>query len=229
MIFINKIIRKDKDRRKGKVSRFLAALAILPIMILKNRMNSSLFFLIILVQFILIHIVQGKTASAARHWTKSAPQTDLTTFAFASDSILLLWRSFPPQKQRRLILWCHHRSHRISGCKWCVHGHQLDDLDGGAGGAGGPRHHPPHHHPQGHEDQPHREGHPEVYRPSQRIQVNTRTFASNSMYETRGVVEHRRRNRQKRRHRSSLLFGGGNLFNSMPHYRFSTKMIWNKG
>ena len=44
MIFINKIIRKDKDRRKGKVRRFLAALAILPIMILKNRMNSSFSF-----------------------------------------------------------------------------------------------------------------------------------------------------------------------------------------
>ena len=44
MIFINKIIRKDKDRRKGNVRRFLATLAILPIMILKNRMNSSFSF-----------------------------------------------------------------------------------------------------------------------------------------------------------------------------------------
>ena len=40
--------------------------------------------------------------------------------------------------------------------------------------------------------------------------------------------DHWRRIRQKRRQRSSLLAGGQNLFNSMPHSRFSTKMIWKK-
>ena len=45
-----------------------------------------------MVEFILFfHIDWGKTASVARNWTKSAPQTDATTFAFASLSILLLW------------------------------------------------------------------------------------------------------------------------------------------
>ena len=34
-----------------------------------------------------------------------------------------------------------------------------------------------------------------------------------------------RRNRQKRRQRSSPLFEGRNSFNSMLHYRFSTRMI----
>ena len=36
-------------------------------------------------------IERGKTASAARNWTNFAPITDVTTFAFASLSILLLW------------------------------------------------------------------------------------------------------------------------------------------
>ena len=35
-------------------------------------------------------IVWGKTAGAAKNWINSAPQTDATTFAFASLSILLL-------------------------------------------------------------------------------------------------------------------------------------------
>ena len=39
----------------------------------------------------------------------------------------------------------------------------------------------------------------------------------------------RRRNRQKRRQRSSLLFGGWNFFHSLPHYRFSTRIIKRKG
>ena len=38
-------------------------------------------------------------------------------------------------------------------------------------------------------------------------------------------TNHRRRNRQKRRQRLSLLFVGRNSFNSLPHYRFSTRMI----
>ena len=42
-------------------------------------------------------------------------------------------------------------------------------------------------------------------------------------------VKHRRRNRQNRRQRSSLLFGGRSSFNSLPLYRFSTRMIWRKG
>ena len=40
------------------------------------------------------------------------------------------------------------------------------------------------------------------------------------------AVTNRKRNGQKSRQRSSLLFGGRNSFNSMPHYRFSTRMIW---
>ena len=40
-------------------------------------------------------------------------------------------------------------------------------------------------------------------------------------------LHHRRRRRQKRRQRSSLLFG--KWFNSMPHYRFSAKIIWGNG
>ena len=35
-------------------------------------------------------IDQGKTTSPARNWTNSAPQTDATTFALSSNSILLL-------------------------------------------------------------------------------------------------------------------------------------------
>ena len=34
---------------------------------------------------------RGKTDSVARYWTNSAPQTDATTFALPSVSILLLW------------------------------------------------------------------------------------------------------------------------------------------
>ena len=36
-------------------------------------------------------IDRGKTAGAARNWIKSTPQTDATTFALPSVSILLLW------------------------------------------------------------------------------------------------------------------------------------------
>ena len=44
------------------------------------------------VEFIIIfQMDRGKTASAARNWTKSAPQTEATTFVFAILSILLLW------------------------------------------------------------------------------------------------------------------------------------------
>ena len=34
---------------------------------------------------------------------------------------------------------------------------------------------------------------------------------------------------QKRRQRSSLLFGGQNWFNALPHYRLSARMIWRIG
>ena len=34
---------------------------------------------------------------------------------------------------------------------------------------------------------------------------------------------------QKRRQRSSLLLGGQKWFNSLPHYRFSARMIWRNG
>ena len=39
------------------------------------------------------------------------------------------------------------------------------------------------------------------------------------------LMAFQRKNRQKRRQRSSLLFGGQNSLNSLPHYRFSTRMI----
>ena len=45
-----------------------------------RKVEFSLFF----------QIDRGKTASAARNWINSAPQTEATTFAFASVSILLL-------------------------------------------------------------------------------------------------------------------------------------------
>ena len=49
---------------------------------LKENVELILFF----------QIDQGKTASAARNWTNSVvPQTDATTFALSSNSILLLW------------------------------------------------------------------------------------------------------------------------------------------
>ena len=35
--------------------------------------------------------------------------------------------------------------------------------------------------------------------------------------------------RREGKGRRSLLFGGRNSFNSMPHYKFSTRMIWSKG
>ena len=53
--------------------QFLAALDVLPWSIWEKRF-----------------IDQGKRAKAARNSTNSAPQTDVTTFAFASLSILLL-------------------------------------------------------------------------------------------------------------------------------------------
>ena len=73
--------RRIKTEQKTKVIasiweeefiKFLAALASLSRTILKNRMNSSNFFLTILVQLILlIKIVLSKTASAARNWINS--------------------------------------------------------------------------------------------------------------------------------------------------------------
>ena len=60
--------------------QFLTALAVLPRSIWKERLNSSYSF----------KIDRGKTTSAARNWTNTAPQTYSTTFAFASLSILLL-------------------------------------------------------------------------------------------------------------------------------------------
>ena len=48
------------------------------------------------VEFILFFQIDwGKTPSAARNWTNFVPQTDATTFAFSSNSILLLWCTGP--------------------------------------------------------------------------------------------------------------------------------------
>ena len=71
--------------------QFLATLAILHYRtILKKRMNSS-FFQIILVQFILFFKSSySRIASMARNWINSVPQTATTTFAFSSVSFLLL-------------------------------------------------------------------------------------------------------------------------------------------
>ena len=45
-----------------------------------------------LIQFLALVVLRWlKTASAARNLINFAPQTDATTFAFASVSILLLW------------------------------------------------------------------------------------------------------------------------------------------
>lgn len=52
-----------------------------------------------------------------------------------------------------------------------MHGQELDDLDGGAGGAAVRRHHRPRHPPQTTQDKPHREGYSAVHCPCQRIQV----------------------------------------------------------
>ena len=59
---------------------FLAAQAALPRSIWE-KVELLLFF----------KIDRGKIASAARNWINSVPQTDATTFAIASVSILLLW------------------------------------------------------------------------------------------------------------------------------------------
>ena len=45
----------------------------------------------------------GKTASAARSWMNSVPQTDATTFAFASLSILLPWEITFWKNTRRAV------------------------------------------------------------------------------------------------------------------------------
>ena len=53
-----------------------------------------------------LQINRGKTASAARNWTNFVPQTDATTFALSSNSILLLcmylWIKL---KQLKIIFW----------------------------------------------------------------------------------------------------------------------------
>ena len=54
--------------------------------------NFALVYLKEKVEFILFsQINRGKTASAARNWSNSVPQTDATTFALSSNSIILLW------------------------------------------------------------------------------------------------------------------------------------------
>ena len=85
-----------KSFKKGCVSvwgaqfiQFLAALGFFfPWSIRKKRLFLSFF-----------QINRGKTASVARNWINVVPQTDTTTFAFASASILLL--CFQLSKRRR--------------------------------------------------------------------------------------------------------------------------------
>ena len=59
----------------AEIITFLALLAVLPWSIWKKRLNSPYSF----------------KWTKARDWTKSASQTDATTFALSSNSILLLW------------------------------------------------------------------------------------------------------------------------------------------
>ena len=83
-------IKKDGNRRQGKGRRVCLEGKICSIpcrtscfasVDLKEKDEFNLFF----------KIDRGKIASAARNWINSVPQTDATTFAIASVSILLLW------------------------------------------------------------------------------------------------------------------------------------------
>ncbi len=65
------------------------------------------------------------------------------------------------------------RRYRASGGDKRLHGHELAGVDGGAGGPPPTRHPRPLRPPQDHQAQPHREGHPEVHRARQRVQVAT--------------------------------------------------------
>ena len=64
----------------AELLKFLAELAVLPWSVWKKQLNSSYSY----------KSTENKTAGAARNWTKSFPQKDAMTFAFASLSILLL-------------------------------------------------------------------------------------------------------------------------------------------
>ena len=63
-----------------KCVQFLVALSVLPRSFERKGWIQPFF-----------QIYRDKTASMARNWTNSAPQTDATTFALSSNSILLLW------------------------------------------------------------------------------------------------------------------------------------------
>ena len=69
---------------------FLAALAILPRTILKNRMNSSFSFKSSWYNssYSIIKIILGKTASAARNWLNSSLQTQATIFVAIATGML---------------------------------------------------------------------------------------------------------------------------------------------
>ena len=75
----------------AEIVQFLAALAILPRSISKKRLNSAGLFEKTVEFNRFFQNDRNKTASAARNLTNFAPQTDATTFALPSVSILLLW------------------------------------------------------------------------------------------------------------------------------------------
>ena len=100
-------------------------------------------------EFILfLQIGRGKTDSAARNWIKSAPQTDATTFAFASLSILLLWVALQYlglliplglyHFYRELALYEHVLNHFLFWgflrLTWLLHVNREIEVEGGGGG-----------------------------------------------------------------------------------------------
>ena len=98
--------------------QFLANLATLHRSIWKNRMDS---------------IVSSKSTEAkqlARNWTKSAPQTDVTTFAFASLSILLLYLLHMDQvQQKNQLNFFGPGQARPCSCYICHHQRQIIQVD----------------------------------------------------------------------------------------------------
>ena len=75
---------------RAKFVKFLALLAVLSRLFWKKRLDLTVFSNRPSEFNRFFQINWGKTASAARNWTNSAPKTDAKTFALPSVSILLL-------------------------------------------------------------------------------------------------------------------------------------------
>ena len=78
--------------------QFLAAYSYVSYDDLKNRINSSFAFKSSWCNTSIMKILIGKTASATRNGINSSPQTEATTFAFAS-VLILLWIPFVSPSQ----------------------------------------------------------------------------------------------------------------------------------